>query len=295
MAENDDVRGDGADRTDLLPAEDAEDAHGLFRTLGRQIKILRERAGLSRRELADRLGYSEATVNSVERGRRVPQPEFLVAVDKFFDVGGLLATAAEDVEKAKVRARVRHPAWFRDYARLEREAVELCYYVNHVMPGIFQTEEHARALFEMRKPLLDAETIEQRVEARLSRQAILAKWPAPMVVCVIEEVVLRRPIGGWEIHRRQLEALLRIGRMRNVELQVMPSDRAEHAGVGGPLTLLTPKGRPQVAYLEVQSESILITDAEEVRILASRFGSIRGQALTPVESLAVIEKLVGER
>lgn len=178
---------------------------------------------------------------------------------------------------------------------MEREAVELCYYASHVVPGIFQTEEHARALFEMRKPLLDPDTIEQWVEARLSRQEILTRWPAPMVTCVIEEAVLRRPIGGWEIHKRQLAALLRLGRLRNIELQVMPLEHTEHAGLGGPLTLLTPKGRPQVAYLEVQSESRLITDAEEVRILAARFSSIRGQALTPVESLAMIEKLLGER
>lgn len=97
-------------RPDLLPTDGAEDAQGLFRTLGRQVRILRERAGLSRRELGERLGYSEATVSSMERGRRVPQPEFLDAVDKLLDAGGLLSSAKEDVEKAKSRARVRHPA-----------------------------------------------------------------------------------------------------------------------------------------------------------------------------------------
>jgi hypothetical protein len=75
----------------------------------------------------------------------------------------------------------------------------------------------------------------------------------------------------------------------------MPTDRSEHAGMGGPFVLLTPKGKPQVGYAEVQSSSRLVTDLEGVRILAARYGSIRAQALTTRESLALIENLLGER
>ncbi|WP_093803167.1 helix-turn-helix transcriptional regulator [Streptomyces sp. Wb2n-11] len=292
----------GDDRLRPGPAP-ADEEHGddgdgggdLFRTIGRQVRLLRERAGWTQRELGERLGYGEDLISSLERGRRTPQPEFLRAADGVLGAGGLLRAAEEDVVRAKARARVRHPAWFRDYARLERQAVELCYYSNHTIPGLLQTEEHARALYIMRKPLLDEETIEQRVAARLARQEILTTWPVPMVSCVIEETVLRRPIGDWATHAGQLEALLRLGALRSMELQVMPTDRREHAGMGGPFILLTPKGKAQVAYLEVQNSSQLITDAEEVRILAARYGSIRSQALTPRESLALIESLQGER
>jgi transcriptional regulator with XRE-family HTH domain len=213
--------------------DEGELSSDLMRAVGRQLKVLRERAGLTQRELGDRLGYSEDLISSVERGRRTPQRELLENADELLDASGVLKVAIEDVEKAKAKARVRHPAWFRDYARLEREAVEINDYSCHDIPGLFQTPGRARALYEMRKPLLDEETIEQRVASRLARQEILTRWPPPMVTAVIDESVLRRPLGGREVHKEQLEQLLRLGSMRNVELQVMPMDRTDHAGMGG--------------------------------------------------------------
>lgn len=118
-------------------ADGTDEVADLFRALGRQIKVARERAGLSQKELGDRVGYGEETISSVERARRTPQPELLVAVDGLLDCGGLLTSAAEDVERAKTRRRVRHPEWFRDYARLEAEAVELRYFANQAVPGLF--------------------------------------------------------------------------------------------------------------------------------------------------------------
>nr|WP_244950275.1 helix-turn-helix transcriptional regulator [Streptomyces griseofuscus] len=274
--------------------DEGELSGDLMRAVGKQVKLLRERAGLTQRELGDRLGYSEDLVSSLERGRRTPQREFLEAADELLGAGGLLRATIEDVERAKAKARVRHPAWFRDYARLEREAVEINFYNCHDFPGLFQTERRIRALYEMRKPLLDEETVEQRVVSRLARQDILTQWPPPMITAVVEEVVLQRPLGERDVHREQLEQLLRLARLRNVELQVMPTGRTQHAGMGGSFILLTPKGKPQLGYVEAQSSSRLVTDAEEARILAARYGSIRAQALTMQETLALIEKMVAE-
>jgi transcriptional regulator with XRE-family HTH domain len=274
--------------------DEGELSSDLMRAVGKQLKVLRERAGLTQRELGDRLGYSEDLISSVERGRRTPQRELLEIADELLDASGVLKVAIEDVEKAKAKARVRHPAWFRDYARLEREAVELNFYNNHDIPGLLQTERRTRALYEMRKPLLGEDIIEQRVASRMARQEILTHWPPPMVTAVVEEVVLRRPIGGPEVHKEQLEQLIRLAQLRNVELQVMPTERSEHAGMGGPFILLTPKGKAQVGYMEVQNSSRLLTDTEDVRILAARYGSIRAQALTMRESLDLINSMLGE-
>ncbi|RLL70114.1 helix-turn-helix transcriptional regulator [Streptomyces sp. Z26] len=276
--------------------EDAGDgAVDLFRALGRQIKLLRERAGLTQRELGDRLGYGENLISSVERGRRVAQPELLDAVDELLDAGGLLSAAKEDVERAKAKARVKHPAWFRDYAGLEREADAISFFSTVTVPGLLQTEEYARVTFAVRRPLLDGETIEQRVTARLVRQEILTRWPSPLVTAVIDESVLRRAIGGQESQRGQLKHLLKMSRLRCITVQVLPLACEENAGVDGPFTLLTPNGKPQVGYLEVQGISRLITEQAEVRMLAERYGSIRGQALTPSDSAALIDRLLGER
>ncbi|MFF0434620.1 helix-turn-helix domain-containing protein [Streptomyces sp. NPDC004327] len=91
--------------------EEEEQSSALNRAIGKQLKLLRERAGLTQRELGDRLGYSKDLISSVERGRRTPQREFLEAADELLGAGGLLKAAIEDVEEAKAQARVRHPAW----------------------------------------------------------------------------------------------------------------------------------------------------------------------------------------
>jgi transcriptional regulator with XRE-family HTH domain len=276
------------------PAEDADSATDLFRALGRQVKLLRERAGLTQRELGERLGYGEEQISSLERGRRIPQPEYLVAADELLGASGLLKVAVEDVVRAKAKARVRHPAWFRDYARMEQDAVELHDYSNQIVPGLLQTEDYARAIFSMRRPLLDEETIERRVADRLARQAMFDNWPGPTASFILEEVILHRPLGGRATLAGQLKQLLRIGRLRTVELQVMPTDREEHPNTAGAFILVTPKGGRQVAYTEDQGYSRLIVDSEEVRVIASRYGILRAQALTPRESLILIEKLLGE-
>lgn len=291
-----DVRG-GGESGEARPelAEDLAEVSDFFRALGKQIKLLRERAGMTQKELGNQVGYTEAMIGSVERGKRTPQPELLDAADKLLNAGGLLSIAKDDVQQAKAKARVRHPAWFRDYAGLEAEAVELHDYSTLLIPGLLQTEAHARALYEMRQPLLSEEVIEIRVSARLARQEILTRWPRAMFSWVIDESVLRRPLGGWAIHSEQLRRLLEVGQTRGMVVQILPLDRTEHAGMGGSFKLLTPKGRPQTGYIEVQTSSRLITDQDEVRIMNARYGTLRAQALTPHESLSLIEKMLGER
>ncbi|THC47317.1 helix-turn-helix transcriptional regulator [Streptomyces sp. A1499] len=285
------VRGDSGGTGDPAGSEEVAD---LFRAIGRMIKAARERAGMSQRELGQAVGYNEAQISSIERGRRTPQPDFLVTVDELLGCGGLLALLAEDVERAKARRRVRHPEWFRDYAELEAQAVELCYFANQAVPGLFQTENYARAVFASRQPFFDEETIEQRVTARLARQDLLSKWPPPTVSAIVQESVLRQSFGGRAVQREQLERLVQVSRLRHVEVQVMPTASEDHAGMGGPFTLLEIKGRPRMAYLEVQHVSRLITDPEDVRVLAAKYGSIRGQALTTRDSLRLIEKMLGD-
>ncbi|MEU4108042.1 helix-turn-helix transcriptional regulator [Streptomyces sp. NPDC027717] len=284
--------GDGTSAEDPAGSEEVAD---LFRAIGRMIKAARERAGMSQRELGQRVGYSEEQISSIERGRRTPQPDFLATVDELLQCGGLLALLGEDVERAKARRRVRHPEWFRDYADLEAKAVEVCFYSTLTVPGLLQTEKYARTIFTARRPLLDEDTIDQRVAARLDRQQILTRWPPPTVTAVIEESVLRRTIGGRQVQDEQMEHLVELSRLRNVEIQVLPLDCEGHAGMEGAFILLTPNGKPQVGYGEFQSVNRLITDPTDVRMLAARYGSIRGQALSPSDSRTFVEKLLGER
>lgn len=261
---------------------------GVVCAFGRQLKLLRTRAGLDRPEFGKRVGYSAETIASYEQGRRIPQPRFIEQADEVLNAGGMLMAMKEEVKRAQ------YPPFFRDAARLEADADELFLYAVQAVPGLLQTEEYTRALLAMRRPLLDEDTVEQRVSARLARQEVFNRWPAPLISFVIEEAVLRKPFGGKAVLQGVLENMLLIGSKRNVEIQVMPNDREDNAGVDGPFTLITPKRDDQIAYLEVQGRSILVSDRTDVRAISARYGIIRSQALTPSESLQFVKKVLGE-
>jgi transcriptional regulator with XRE-family HTH domain len=138
---------DGADEAGASAA--AEPGIGILRVFGRQLKRFRLRAELDRVEFGRRTGYSTATIAAYEQGRRVPPGKFIDLSDELLDAGGVLQEMKDEV------ARAQYPAFFRDAARLEVEAVELHAYDTQVVKGLLQTEEYARAVFTMRRPLLD--------------------------------------------------------------------------------------------------------------------------------------------
>ncbi|MFJ2241514.1 helix-turn-helix domain-containing protein [Streptomyces sp. NPDC087859] len=267
---------------------------GLFTALGKMLKLLRERKGLTQKEFGKLLGYGSDMISAMERGVRVIRPEILEQADEILDAGGLLKEAVPEVREAMTKVRTRHPEWYRSYAGLEAEAVELHFYANNGIPGLLQTEDHAHVVFAKRRPFLDEVTIERRVADRLSRQQVFERRPAPIVSYVLEEVVLDRPIGGSRVHADQLRRLLSVGQLQNVEIQVMPTAVEEHPNPGSGFNLLVPKGHGQVAYTESQGYPRLITDPEEVRKIADRYGIMRAMALSPSETRKLIEQKLEE-
>lgn len=268
---------------------DDEESAAVLRTVGKILKACRERKGLTQAELGAAIGYSEEQVSSVERGRRAPSAKFLDAADRVLDAGGLIAGLKKDVEEA------RYPKKVRDLAKLEGEAVEICAYDNSVVNGLLQTEEYLKAVFGSRRPAFSEEEVERLVAARLARQGIIdGNGMAPAFNFVHDEAALRRPVGGKMVLRRQLERLLEVGQMRNVEIQVLPMDSEDNAGLDGPFHLLRLKEGTTVGHSDIQLVSRLISDRREVQVLELRYGIIRAQALTPRQSLAYIEKLLGE-
>ncbi|WP_335934339.1 helix-turn-helix domain-containing protein [Streptomyces sp. PTD5-9] len=273
--------GDGA-----LDLED--DSGAVIAAVGRQIRLWRESAGLRAKDLGDAIGYGENQVYKVEGGKRIPKPEFLDKADQVLGAGGKIAATKQDLKEA------RYPKKVRGLATLERAAVEFGAYDNHNLNGLLQTEEYARALYEMRRPSYGRDEVERHVAGRMGRQGIFERKPPAMLSFVQEEVTIRRPLGGGAVARRQLERLLEIGMLRNVEIQVMPTDRHDHAGMGGQFQLLKFGDGTAVAHWEGQLFNRLVSDPKQVRIIELRYGIIRSQALTPQESLAFIEKVLGE-
>lgn len=267
---------------------DDESGAAVVAAVGRQIKAWREAAGMRAAEFGAAMGYGEDLIYKVEGGRRIPRPEFMDGADGVLRAGGKLAAMKADI------AEVRYPKKIRELAKLEAAAVELMAYSNGSVHGLLQTAEYAHALFAMRQPVYPQEEIERAVAGRLARQAILERKPSPTLGFVLEEVVLRRPLGGKMVLRRQLEHLLAVNELRNVTVQVMPMDREEHAGIDGEIQVLKFKDGTSVGRSDGAFGGRPVSDPKQVRILDLRCGMIRAQALTPRESTGFIERALGE-
>ncbi|MBA2808309.1 MULTISPECIES: helix-turn-helix domain-containing protein [Streptomyces] len=267
--------------------EPGDESAPLVEAVGRLVKFCREAAGLRASDLGDALGYGEDMVRKIERGARIPRPEFLDRADELLNAGGHLKAFKEDMEKA------RYPKKVRELKALEDRAVEVLLYSNHNIHGLLQTPEYARALFEMRQPAYSSDVVERETAARMARKSVFEREPAPTLSFVQEQVTLERPLGGKMVLRGQLEHLLEVARLRNVTLQVMPTDREEHAGTQGLIEVLKFADGTAVGRSEGAFNGRPVSNLRELRILELRYGMIRAQALTPRESLAFIEHALG--
>lgn len=269
---------------------DPEDESGaaVVAAVGRQVKLWREARGLRAAEFGELVGYGEDMIRKIERGARIPRPEFLDKVDQVLGAGGRISAMKKDV------VEVRYPKKVRGLAKLEARAVEFCLYGNYSIHGLLQTKEFAEALLRTRRPAYGPEELERLVAARVARHAVFERSPGPEFSFVQEEVTLRRPTGGRMVLRRQLERLLEVGELPNVEIQVMPTERADHPGTGGLIEVLKFGDGTAVGRTDGDFSGRPVSDPKRLRILELRYGIIRAQALTPGESRAFIEQLLGE-
>ncbi|MEU6535425.1 helix-turn-helix transcriptional regulator [Streptomyces sp. NPDC047000] len=256
--------------------------------VGRQLKLRREAAGLRAAEFGLAIGYGEDMVYKIESGRRIPRPEYLDRSDDVLRAYGMVSAMKEDVR------RIRYPKKVRDLAKLEGQAVEIQLYDPLNIHGLLQTPEYARALFRMRRPAFTDEDVERGVAARDARKSVFERVPSPELSFVQEEWVLRRPLGGRTLRRRLLEHILEVGRLRHVEIQVMPMHREEHAGTEGGIEVFKFEDGSAVGRSPGVANGRPVSDPRQLRVLELRYGIIRAQALPPEESLAFIEQLLGE-
>jgi transcriptional regulator with XRE-family HTH domain len=269
---------------------DPDDEWGVavIATVGRQLKLRREAVGMRAAEFGQAVGYGEDLVYKIEGGKRIPRQEYLDRADEVLEAGGLIAATWEDVKK------VRYPKRVRELGTLEAKAVEIGVYECNSVHGLLQTPAHARALFEAAQPPYSQDDVERMVAARLARQSVFERDPAPSIHFVLEEAVARRQVGGTMVWRQQLERLLEVGTLRNVRLQVMPTKSDAHPGLDGKIELLKFPDGTAVGRSDGAFNGRPITDPKQLRILELRYGTIRAQALPPRESLAFIEQLLGE-
>ncbi|MGW0535714.1 helix-turn-helix domain-containing protein [Streptomyces sp. NPDC003032] len=283
-------RNDGNDSVDEpgWDVDPEDEISAVVEMVGHQLKLWREAAGLRVTDFGNAIGYGEDLIRKIERGARIPRSEYLDKVDQVVDARGLVSAMKKEMREA------RYPKKVRELAKLEERAVELAMYSNHNLHGLLQTEEYARALLRTRRPVYSDAALERLVAARMARRSVFERTPAPEFSFVQEEVTLRRPIGGTMVLRRQLEHLLEVAKLPNVEIQVMPTSCGGHPGTGGRIQVLKFGDGTAMGRTDDEFAGRPVSDPKQLRILELRYGIIRAQALTPEESRAFIEQVLGE-
>ncbi|MFF9814304.1 helix-turn-helix domain-containing protein [Streptomyces sp. NPDC014006] len=257
----------------------------MWRFIGNQLKRWRTKANVSREELAAASNYSPDTIKAMEQGVRMPTPRVLDVADELCGAEGLLSAAKDYLSREKFPPRAQ------EFMEREREAISFWWFeVTHI-PGLLQTKEYARALMENHVPLLDEETVEERIAARLERQSILARRKPPVAFSfVIYEAALRAP----QVNAEQLLRLLEASRLSNVALQVLPFERVVASALMGPIVLLVNRDHERFAYTEGQLGSHLSADPAVVSRANERLSMIRAEALSPDESARFVERMVDQ-
>ncbi|MFJ9715229.1 helix-turn-helix domain-containing protein [Streptomyces sp. NPDC101213] len=261
-----------------------------LRTFGAVLKALREEARLTQEQFAPLVRYSVAYVAKIEQGKRFPPRDLLERSEEA--LGAVAARVLRAAAKSLTR-KAGLASWFRQWAGIEEEAVSLFAYECAVIPGLLQPEPYIRALFERRLPPLSEEQFEQQVTARLERQRLLTERPNSTFSFIIEQALLDRRLAGEGVTHSLLGSLIEVGRLRNVEIQIMPRVQEDHSGFEGPLYLAETVENRWVGYVEAHDCSVLVTDTKAASAMLQRYGRMRSQALSHQATASLLEQMRG--
>ena len=245
----------------------------LRRLLGAQLRRLRERQGITREEAGYAIRASGSKMSRLELGRvgfkerDVADLLTLYGVTDDTDRDTLLALA-QDANSPGWWHRYGDvlPGWFETYVGLEEAAALIRTYEVQFIPGLLQTEEYARAVISLGNSASPAEEIEQRVSLRITRQKLLTRGDAPRLWAVVDEAALRRPIGGRDVMRGQIERLIEATKLPGVILQVLPFRVGGHTAEAGAFTILRfpESDLPDVVYVEQLTSALYLDRRDDV-------------------------------
>ncbi|MFF8485957.1 helix-turn-helix domain-containing protein [Streptomyces antibioticus] len=250
---------------------------------GARVRRLRTAAGLTQAELGDRTHVVSTRITQIERASGAkPTLDLARALDAALHADNLL------VELWPYVYREAFPDWSRRFMGLSERAVAVSQYAAHVVPGLLQTEDYARAVLSLDALLIGKEQLEERVAARMGRQERLSASDRPELWVIRDEAVLRRPIGGNAVMRNQLARLLDAAAERHITVQVLPFDQGGHEAMGGSLTILTLPDGSEVAYTEGSDYGQLIEEPAHISRYKVIYDRLRAAALPPLMSLDMI-------
>jgi transcriptional regulator with XRE-family HTH domain len=258
------------------------------RVFGRMVRFYREKAGMSRSELARQLCKSLSLVQAIELGDRAATDQVTADIDAALHLdGGLIQLREEMADGLGYQA---YPSWFQEWVLTEQEAKRLRMFQPMLVPGLLQTADYAKAVFSTLFGVTDEE-IEELVAARLKRQEILSRDRPPKLWVILDEAVLRRPVGGSHVMHEQLRHLIESAQKPHVSLQVIPAT-VTHRGLStGGFAIADFDDAPTVGYQETASQGQLVDHQEHVETLIECWDTLVREALPWKASQSLLEEV----
>ncbi|MFJ7904903.1 Scr1 family TA system antitoxin-like transcriptional regulator [Streptomyces sp. NPDC096198] len=253
--------------------------------LGAELRHARERAGLSQTELGEPLFVSGSFIGQLESGTRRLHLDYAIQIDKLLDTNGFFERNCRALAKSK------YPDHFAEAAEAEAIATGIREYAQMLIPGLMQTRAYAEAVFRAYKPTaLDTE-IEELVANQLERGHLLDDPTTPLLWVVLDEAVLRRCVGGGTVMTEVLQHVSNLAHKHRIIVQVLPFGAGAHASMTGALKLMEFGDAPPLSFVEGPSMGKLLDDPATVTRHTLTFNLLQAAALSPQDSLALIESV----
>ena len=267
-----------------------------------ELKAHRAARSWTQADVAAKTSYSESLIAQVEARFKAASPDLAKALDRAFSTPGFTEDDGGEPGRpgtfGRIVVRLRNlpfPASFRSFAAYEAEAVALNTYQHSLVPGLLQSEDYARAILETR-PNTTPEEVEEQLRGRLDRQAVLTRHdpPAPMLLALVDEGVLHRPVAPRTVMRDQLWHLVEMSRRPNVTIQVVPYEAGGHTGLLGAFSFAETGTRDAIVFVEDIADGRVFEDDATLSQVALRFKALQSEALPKGASRDLIAKVAEE-
>jgi transcriptional regulator with XRE-family HTH domain len=260
--------------------------------LGRTLLLLREKAGKTLTQLASETSHDKSYLYRLEKGERLSKRAVMEDLDTYYGSGGLLVRLWRDARKEVIKDKYK--------AFMELEATARIMWMFQLrVPGILQTEDYARTVLSglsgAQTTAGNSDAIEEQVAARMGRQELLYRQPAPSIRVILDEGAVRRPVPKLQVWKDQLSHLVETAELPSVTIQVVPWTAGVHDLMDSHLWLFWQRTGDPVAYAEGNGIGELFDDPDRVMAFRLSYDLVRDAALPPAESIAFIKRLLEER
>jgi transcriptional regulator with XRE-family HTH domain len=271
--------------------------------VGARLRSLRLAKGITREQAGYAIRGSDSKISRMELGRVAFKERDVTDLLKLYGI----EDAAEHARLLALAREANTPGWwhaygdvlatwFQNYLDLEQATELIRTYEIQFVPGLLQTDAYARAVIMLGHGRAAEDEISRRAGLRMARQQLLTRPDPPRLWAVLDEAVLRRPIGGREVLREQIEHLIAMTALRNVRLQVIPFTSGGHAAAGGAFSILrfAHSDVPDVVYIEHLTSGLYLDKREDVDQYAAAMGRLFIEAEPPNRTPEILKEVLGE-